>query len=48
GFCMAVDPENPDRAWVIPAESDFLRIPHEQALAVYRTEDAGQHWHPLT
>lgn len=47
GFALAIDPKNPNRAWVIPAQSDELRIPHDLALCVCRTEDAGQTWQPL-
>lgn len=47
GFALAIDQQNPNRAWVIPAQSDELRIPHDLALCVCRTEDAGQTWQPL-
>jgi photosystem II stability/assembly factor-like uncharacterized protein len=47
GFALAIDHKNPNRAWVIPAQSDELRVPHDLALCVCRTEDAGQTWQPL-
>ena len=47
GFALAIDPKNPNRAWVIPAESDEMRVPHDLALCVCRTEDGGQTWQPL-
>ncbi|MGW8123927.1 WD40/YVTN/BNR-like repeat-containing protein [Roseivirga echinicomitans] len=47
GFAMAIAKNNDSEAWVIPAQSDHMRIPHEQKLAVYYTKDAGQHWTPL-
>ncbi len=47
GFAITIDDKNPNRAWVIPAKSDDLRIPHELALCVCRTEDGGQTWQPL-
>jgi photosystem II stability/assembly factor-like uncharacterized protein len=47
GFALAIDDKNPNRAWVIPAQSDELRIPHDLALCVCRTDDAGQTWQPL-
>jgi hypothetical protein len=47
GFALAIDPKNPNRAWVIPAQSDELRVPHDLALCVCRTEDGGQTWQPL-
>jgi len=48
GFAMAVDEKNENRAWVVPAQSDDLRIPHNNALAVYMTEDRGNSWTPQT
>lgn len=47
GFALAIDSENPLCAWVIPAQSDEQRVPHDLALCVCRTEDGGQTWHPL-
>ena len=48
GFALAIDHQNPDSAWVIPAVSDEIRIAPNQALAVCRTEDGGQTWQTLT
>ena len=47
GFALAIDPKNPNRAWVIPALSDEMRVPHNLALCVCRTDDGGQTWQPL-
>ncbi len=47
GFALAIDPKNPNRAWVIPAQSDQQRVPHDLAFCVCRTEDAGQTWQQL-
>ena len=44
GFPIAIDEEDPLKAWVIPAESDERRIPKNLKLEVYRTEDGGKHW----
>jgi photosystem II stability/assembly factor-like uncharacterized protein len=44
GFALAIDPENPNRAWVIPALSDEMRVPHDLALCVCRTDDGGKTW----
>ena len=44
GFPIAVDPQNADVAWVVPAISDELRIAVDQALCVCRTDDGGQTW----
>lgn len=47
GFTLAIDHDNPERAWVIPAESDRIRIAVDQALCVCRTEDGGKSWQAL-
>lgn len=47
GFAMCIADDNDLEAWVIPAESDHLRIPHGQKLAVYCTKDSGKNWNPL-
>lgn len=44
GFALAVDDENPLRAWVVPATSDVERIAPNLALCVCRTEDGGKSW----
>ncbi len=46
GFAVVVHPEDADRAYVLP----LVRGPRwspDNALAVYRTTDAGNHWHIL-
>jgi hypothetical protein len=48
GFAMAVHPENPDCAWIVPLESDGFRCTPEGKLRVYRTRDAGKKWEPMT
>ncbi len=47
GFGLAIDPENPLRAWVIPATSDEERVAPNLALVVCRTNDGGQTWQAL-
>ena len=47
GFALAIDLKNPNRAWVIPALSDEMRIPKDLALCVCRSEDAGHTWEAL-
>ncbi len=47
GFGLAIDPENPLRAWVIPATSDEERVAPNLALVVCRTDDGGQTWQAL-
>jgi photosystem II stability/assembly factor-like uncharacterized protein len=48
GFALAVDAKNANRAWVIPAISDELRIAPNQALTVCRTDDGGLTWQSLS
>ncbi len=47
GFPIAVDAQNPNTAWVIPAVSDAQRMAFDGALFVARTEDGGQTWQEL-
>jgi hypothetical protein len=42
GFAVAVHPNQPDTAWLVPAESDQRRIPFEGRVVVARTRDGGQ------
>ena len=44
GFAVAVDQENPDRAWVAPGVSDEIRVAVDKSLCIARTDDGGQHW----
>lgn len=45
GFAMTIDHNHPNRAWVIPAESDERRIAPGLKLQVFKTEDFGASWH---
>ncbi len=47
GFGLVIDDHNPDRAWVIPAQGDTHRIPHDLALCVCYTEDGGKRWQAI-
>ncbi|MCB9275154.1 MAG: exo-alpha-sialidase [Lewinellaceae bacterium] len=47
GFALAVDHQNPERAWVIPAVSDEERVAHGLALCVCVTENGGRSWRQL-
>lgn len=47
GFPMAIHPEDPDCAWIVPLESDEFRCTPEGKLRVYRTRDAGKSWEPM-
>jgi hypothetical protein len=44
GFALAIDDNNPEVAWVIPAESDESRIPLGLGLKVCITIDRGNNW----
>jgi photosystem II stability/assembly factor-like uncharacterized protein len=44
GFAIAVAEDNPDRAWVVPAISDEVRVAVDGAMCVCRTDDGGQSW----
>jgi photosystem II stability/assembly factor-like uncharacterized protein len=48
GFPVAIDPRDPDCAWIVPLESDEFRCTPEGKLRVYRTRDAGASWQPMT
>lgn len=47
GFALALDHQNPERAWVVPAVSDYVRVAVNEALCVCRTEDGGKTWAAL-
>jgi len=42
GFAVAVHPDDPDRAWFVPAIKDEKRIPVDGQVVVTRTKDGGQ------
>jgi molybdopterin converting factor small subunit len=48
GFPMVADPNDPDRAFVIPLRGDFDRVTPSGQVAVYETRDRGASWEPLT
>lgn len=48
GFAMEMHPHEPDTAYIVPLESDEFRCCPEGKLRVYRTNDAGASWEPLT
>lgn len=48
GFAMATHPHDPDCVYIVPMESDEFRCAPEGRLRVYRTENAGDSWEPLT
>jgi photosystem II stability/assembly factor-like uncharacterized protein len=48
GFAMEMDPHDANTVYIIPIESDEFRCTPEGKLRVYRTQDGGESWHPLT
>jgi hypothetical protein len=46
GFPLAVDPADPDSAYVIPLVADTDRVTPEGRVRVYETRDAGATWTP--
>ncbi len=44
GFAIVIDHNDPQRAWIIPAESDEQRMARNQRLVVCMTEDGGRSW----
>ncbi len=48
GFPMAMHPRDADTVYIIPLQSDEFRCVPEGKLRVYRTQNAGKSWTPLT
>jgi photosystem II stability/assembly factor-like uncharacterized protein len=48
GFALALDPRNPDRAYVIPEEGAEFRVTSGGRLGVYMTADGGASWSLLS
>jgi photosystem II stability/assembly factor-like uncharacterized protein len=44
GFAIAVAEDNPEQAWVAPADSDGNRTAIRGALCICRTDDGGKSW----
>ncbi len=47
GFPMAVDANDPKRAYVVPLEGDFSRIAPGNKFLVWATDNSGKEWYPL-
>jgi hypothetical protein len=47
GFAVAVYPNDPKTAWLVPAIKDELRMPRDGAMYVHRTRDGGATWQSL-
>jgi photosystem II stability/assembly factor-like uncharacterized protein len=48
GFAMQVHPHDADTVYIVPLKSDEFRVVPDAKLRVYRTQDAGKSWEPLT
>src|ERR671923_3039945 len=48
GFPLALDPADPDAAYVVPEEGAENRVTPNGRLGVYRTRDGGASWELLT
>jgi hypothetical protein len=46
GFPLAVDPADPDSAYVIPLTADVDRVTPDGRVRVFETRDAGESWTP--
>ncbi|HLL84065.1 MAG TPA: sialidase family protein, partial [Longimicrobium sp.] len=47
GFAVAVDPNDGDTAWLVPAVKDERRVPVDAKVVVARTRDGGSSWNVL-
>jgi photosystem II stability/assembly factor-like uncharacterized protein len=47
GFPIALDPDDANVAWVVPAVDAEFRVPVKNAMVVCRTEDGGKSWKEL-
>jgi hypothetical protein len=48
GFPIAIHPHNPDILYIVPEESDEYRFSIDGKFTVWRTQDGGDTWEPLT
>lgn len=48
GFALEMDPNDANTVYLIPIESDEFRCTPEAKLRVYRTQNGGDSWEPLT
>ena len=46
GFPLAIDPDDPDSAFLIPLTADTDRVTPDSRVRVYETRDAGESWIP--
>lgn len=48
GFPIAIDPADPDRAFIVPLKADLDRVTPEGRVTVYETRDRGASWEART
>lgn len=48
GFAVAAHPHRADTAYLFPITADSDRVPADNKCRVYRTNDAGSTWEPLS
>ncbi|MCY0941722.1 MULTISPECIES: WD40/YVTN/BNR-like repeat-containing protein [Streptomyces] len=48
GFAVAAHPHRPDTAYLFPLNADSDRVPAGHRCRVFRTQDAGATWEPLS
>jgi hypothetical protein len=48
GFSLVVHPHRPDTIYTFPLQADGERFPPEAKCRVYRSENAGDSWEPLS
>ncbi|EIE99930.1 BNR/Asp-box repeat protein [Saccharomonospora glauca K62] len=48
GFPIEVHAHDPDTVYVVPITSDYLHVPPDGRLRVYRSRGGGHEWEPLT
>jgi len=48
GFTAVAHPHRGETAYVFPITADVDRVPADRRCRVYRTDDAGRNWEPLS
>lgn len=48
GFPMVMHPHRAETLYIVPEETEEFRMPRDGQLAVFRTDDRGEHWRALT
>ena len=48
GFVIDVHAHEPDTVYIVPITSDYLHVPLDGKLRVYRSRTGGDEWEPLT